>query len=36
VAVWRELGKAGKPLARGELGELAAHLPASETGGAGE
>ncbi|MEO0763483.1 MAG: hypothetical protein AAFZ09_17040 [Pseudomonadota bacterium] len=27
LAVWRELGKTGKPLARKELGTLAEHLP---------
>ncbi len=32
LAVWRELGKAGKPLARKELGELAAYLSETETG----
>lgn len=27
IAVWRELGKAGNPITRGDLGVLAAHLP---------
>jgi SpoVK/Ycf46/Vps4 family AAA+-type ATPase len=31
LAVWRELGKSGKPLARTELGPLAAHLPDEPT-----
>lgn len=33
TAVWRELGKSGKPMGRRELGALAAHLPEAETEG---
>lgn len=35
TAVWRELGKSGKPMGRRELGALAAHLPEAETEGGG-